>query len=392
MTTIEVADKGLLSDLWLPSPVSEDDIIDANRKLRRKEPLFGSYTSVIAVNRMGRPNNGKLYSVKVIEGMLKHLVEEKGFTASEAMGLVKGNLETLLDDSEERLHADIENCDFCYPNNIEKTCEPKNVMTDLGIPKDGANIGGMNGHPYAFTNKMPSKEGHSLLVFTTHKTNFSSLTYEDMENFMESRYRIHRTRKNQGNDGVASGINHDVLGKKGGSTQFHFHGQDMTVDDDMLTRSDHEASKADYMMLTHGVNIFDLYIQTLRRLDLVSYEDEHVVIAAPYAQQFAHEMIVFPKSGAATILEMERDERISVARSMLGIFHSYEKDLYVKGLNVVMHQARFNHGDTAMRMHFHFMPRFETPAFFELGENIFAITSFSHETAKHLRNHYRRAA
>jgi len=239
--------------------------------------------------------------------------------------------------------SDQSKCTFC-PERVEKDTPEPRIHHDLTTPAGRKVI--------SFPNLYPFTQTHLVTVFADHKPDIIDLTYKDMVNYFASMYEIAERFKARGAKRMWSFINWGVTA---GASQSHPHAQHGTGFGIEGSLEDRERIAIE-SIATNGTDPFEDYMAHMRNSQLFIFENDCVFITAPYAPRFPDQVDVICKHPAMNILETQEYRGIMI-RSMLGLFHMLRVKRGVTDLNLVWHQAGFDHDRSKYRLHAHITPR-----------------------------------
>jgi galactose-1-phosphate uridylyltransferase len=291
----------------------------------------------------------------------------------------------------------VDRCIFDPPGLGDGTPEPK-LMHDKPNLKPGA------WQVVSVPNMYPFSLEHYVTIFSSHKPYLRQLDLDDMVAYINSMYDLADKFRRDGGLGIWDIIN---WGLAAGASQSHPHAQRgpiieemMGMKSDLLDSIKESKLVGELAYQLKGKDPYDYYLEQIRQSDLFIWEtkDEDdrldkeggILIHAPFAPRFPHQVDIVAKGKVGNVLQLKREEREKMAKCMLGVFHALTDKLQVTDLNVVSHQELFHLSERSFyRMHWHVMPRnLNKPGGIEVGEGFFIVPYFPEETADVLREHY----
>ncbi|MBI5148479.1 hypothetical protein HZA33_02250 [Candidatus Pacearchaeota archaeon] len=283
-----------------------------------------------------------------------------------------------------------ESCFFCPGKIFQVTPTPRRIHGGLVTFKED----GVAQQVITVPNLYPFAKPHWVTVFSYHKPDLRSLTYDDMVNYFESSYEIGKEIKEDKENcsvGFWAIIN---WGELAGASQPHPHGQEGGICEKMITDSDKEIlAYQDARRRFSTSDPFELYLDKIRDSELYGWENDHLFIYAPFAPRMSDQvnMVLKPSMiggrNIRTILDLEKGERENISKCMLGVFHVLREKREVTDLNVILHQQRFN-GEDNYRVNWHIYPRNKSLWGGMEMNNHYVVDVYPETTAAAIRNHY----
>jgi len=277
---------------------------------------------------------------------------------------------------------EVTSCNFCPPQIWDETTQPRIVHDRL---RRGDFV------PVTFQNLYGIDEISMITVFAEHKTKLIDLTFDDLVCYLETLYDTAQFLKDKYSArNVWDFVNWGFLA---GASQEHPHAQRGTGPfKDTLSQK--EAKYVAGYAYETGERFFEKYLGAIRDSPYLIWEEpekDDLLIYAPFAPRFPHQVDLIPKKRIRHVLELkDPDQRIRMARSMLGVLHALYQNLRVTDVNIALHQEFFDIMGN-FRMHWHIYPRnLNTLAGFELGHEGYVVNKFPEETADVLRSYYHR--
>ncbi|MFH0831376.1 MAG: hypothetical protein V1886_00705 [archaeon] len=357
----------------------------------RQQPLFRQYSTLICVERANRPVNFNHSSNLYTKGHIQDVVSKMLQSNMDGINLEKAVENELLkiDQSEEKKKRD--KCPFCYPNLEKVTPNPKKMHNSgLTIEDSEFKLAKMpESKVISVPNLYPFTVPHWVTIFAKHKPDLQELNFQDIFNYIESGYEIAKEIKFiEGVDGMWDIIN---WGPEAAASQPHPHAQRGGIATMMITEMDREIEKCTAAKKYLMDDPFEHYMNRIRQSALFGFENEHILIHAPFAPKFPHSIDIICKRKAGNILDLNEHERKVIAHSMLGVFHLLYNRCGVRDLNVVTHQTRLNSkNESDYHLHWHFMPRnLNKLGGVEINLNNFVVSVFPEATAKEIKTHYK---
>lgn len=356
----------------------------------RQQPLFRQYSTLICVERASRPVNfnscSKLYTKENIKGVVDKIVKSK--TGKDELEKAVENELLRIDEDEERKNR--EKCPFCYPNLEKVTPKPRKMHNNcLTIEDPEFKLAKMpESTVISVPNLYPFTVPHWVTIFAKHKPDLRELNFQDIFNYIESGYEIAKEITSiEGVDGMWDIIN---WGPDAAASQPHPHAQRGGIATMMITEIDREIEKCTDAKKYLMDDPFEHYMNRIRQSPLFGFENEYILVHAPFAPKFPHSIDIICKKKIGNILELNDYDRKIIAHSMLGVFHLLYNRCGVRDLNVVTHQTRFNSkNDSNYHLHWHFMPRnLNKLGGVEINLSNFVVAVFPEKTAEEIRKHY----
>jgi galactose-1-phosphate uridylyltransferase len=274
----------------------------------------------------------------------------------------------------------VDSCDFCHYQ--EKTPRPH-------IEHPGGAV--------SVPNKFPWEKYDWITLyppFGEHKLLLSELCFEDLERMVESSFDL--ALRCASDPDVLAMMDFTNWGPFAGASQQHPHSQRKSVSIFLDPRQERELRICKALAERYGANPFNLYSGEERRQGIRVIHDDEVFIAAAFAPTSPHEVVLFPNTEVAHILQTSEEERKRMVRPALGIFLSLFFYLGITDLNVVVHMAPLRQMEEARRYyrwHMHILPRRSRlpidQAGAELGFDVNVIDTLPEATAETIRRWYR---
>jgi len=126
------------------------------------------------------------------------------------------------------------------------------------------------------------------------------------------------------------------------------------------------------------------YIELEKKSPRFVHENDEFIVLSPYAPRFAFEMWVLSKKHKRSILEMGKDELMSLSNLLVQLFKAMKKVLGDFPYNYAIHQA-----PKGKDFHFHLeiYPKLSIWAGLELGSNIYVNAVCPEDAALFVRDH-----
>ncbi len=128
-------------------------------------------------------------------------------------------------------------------------------------------------------------------------------------------------------------------------------------------------------------------VQELKEKRRIIYENEKMVVIAPFASRAEFEVRVFPKKHSAYFEKIEKEELVCLADAMKFAFSQIYKKLKDPAFNFFIHTAPAIKNQNYSHYHWHveILPKFDIIGGFELGTGMDIITVSPEKAAELLR-------
>lgn len=272
-----------------------------------------------------------------------------------------------------------EGCIFCEPKIYESTPEPR-------IDHGGDGLFTPEGKPViSVPNLYPFSPDHYVTVFADHKVEVVDWVKEDLVNYVETSFYFANKFSSEKAEGMWDIVNH---GAAAGASQPHPHAQRGTLERKLNSMTTLEQVSLAKRAKQLGKDPFGVYMSKVRDSPYFIFENDFLFICAPFAPKFPDQVDIISKEGFNTLLDTSKDYRKGLAESMIGVFHSLNKDRGVGDFNLTLHQSFFGVRDY-YRLHWHVHPRDKNHIGGLELNNSYVVGVFPQVTAKALRKHFK---
>ncbi len=250
-----------------------------------------------------------------------------------------------------------------------------------------------NGSAVTVPNKYPFGKQDWITIYLPHKSLLSQLSYQDIENMLESSPEIaHRMEREV--DNLISMMDFTNWGVWAGASISHPHSQRKTITHVLDSTEEAELDKCKALAEKYGKNPFDILFEHEKDGERMIYDND-VAVLANFAPTCSGELLIYPKEQFSNTLQMKENDRKYIIQPTLDALHSLFFYMGVTDLNVAIHMAPFKDMENARkyyRWHMHIYPRrSKTPvdrAGAELGFDTDVITVLPEKTAEIIRPWY----
>ncbi len=279
-----------------------------------------------------------------------------------------------------------ETCDFCTSDRGKK----EGIFYKTGIPKifhEEGIISVPNLCPYIepnFVTMLLSE--HDL----QNPSRLEDVTVSIMETFLETGKKLMTDEiKNHvaGRHKCVGAWDFINWGAKAGATQpQHPHAQRGGLYAIMRPLMKKESDLIGLLNRT-GEDNFEKYLTIMKFSPLNIYEDDFVIVFAPFAPKFTDQVDIVTKKVNEKIVrnyfELTDNYIKAVASSLTNVLKKLGNKRNIQNVNVATHQAYFDY-DGDYRMHWHIYPRESIMAGMEFND-IYIVSAYPEDTAKALK-------
>ena len=177
-------------------------------------------------------------------------------------------------------------------------------------------------------------------------------------------------------------------GKESGSTVPHLHSQILALPIVPPDVSHSINGSRKYFHENRRCVHCQIIKQELKEQKRVIYENEDIVVIAPFASKADFETRIFPKKHSAYFENITDKELLSFAKALKFVFSGLDTKLKDPAFNFFIHTAPIgkNHDFSHYHWHIEILPKFETGGGVELGTGLSVISVAPEEAAKTLKN------
>ncbi len=226
---------------------------------------------------------------------------------------------------------------------------------------------------------------HEIVIYRDHNRYLAQFTKEEIERVLlafQERYKSLAQEK--GIKYISIFHNH---GKEAGSTVPHPHSQILVLPIIPPNVSHSIGSSQRYFQKHKKCAYCRMLGQELKENKRVIYENEKIVIAAPFASRAEFEVGIFPKKHSAYFEKIEEGELTCLADALQFAFSQVFKKLKDPAFNFFIHTAPTIKNQDYGHYHWHveILPKFDIIGGFELGTGMDIITMAPEKAAEILR-------
>ncbi|MDO8743035.1 MAG: DUF4931 domain-containing protein [Candidatus Azambacteria bacterium] len=238
-------------------------------------------------------------------------------------------------------------------------------------------------------NKYPAVEPelgfHEIVIFRDHNRYLAQFSKEEIQRILSAfRERYISLAKEKGVKYVSIFHNH---GKEAGSTVPHPHSQILALPIVPSNVSHSINSSQRYFQKHKKCAYCQVLNQELKEKKRVIYENEKMVVIAPFASRAEFEVGIFPKKHSAYFEKIEEEELAYLADALQFAFSQIYKKLKDPAFNFFIHTAPAIKNQNYGYYHWHMeiLPKFDIIGGFELGTGMDIITIAPEKAAEILR-------
>src|SRR3989338_2709050 len=226
---------------------------------------------------------------------------------------------------------------------------------------------------------------HEIIITRDHKRRISEMSPEETESLIYAYQDRYRTLAREA-------CIHYILifhnqGPAAGASIFHPHSQliAMPIIPPDVSRS-LEGSRLYYERNKKCVHCAMIEWE-IKKGERVVYENKKFVVLEPYASRVSYETRVFPKKHAGNFDELDSEDRMSLAETMIVSLKKIKKALDDPDYNFFIHTAPVKDGAGHYHWHIEILPKTSTWAGLELGTGIEIVAVSPEDAASELKKY-----
>lgn len=289
-------------------------------------------------------------------------------------------------------------CPFC-PGNEDRTMPELLAFRSSGAPNQPGWTtrvvpnrfpalrveGDFDREPEGLYDRMNGIGAHEVIIdCPEHITSLAAASDTSVANvFWAFRERLHDLKKDQRLAYTLLFKNH---GEAAGASLEHSHSQLIALPV-VPKRVREELDGAERYFNYHERCIFcDIIRQERREMKRVVYEEEHVIVIAPYASRFPFEMWILPRKHASHIEEAHAEVVWEFAQTLKLLLEKIDRALERPAYNFVLHNGTMrDSGLPHYHWHLEVIPQLARIAGFEWGTGFYVNPTPPEEAAQFLR-------